>query len=123
MANALSFQVNALLQLNDAQLTIPFQPQIAALAPASALIHSNVVSVGTVEETLSQGEVTAPHYLFLANLDAVNFVRVGPDAAGIQNFVKLLPGDFAVIPIQAGVVIKAVADTAAVNLYVLLVSN
>ena len=80
-----------------------------------AMIHA-VQTIGTSAETIViQAEIATAGYAFFRNLDANNFVKLGPDSAGLVDFVKLMPGQCAVLPL-ATTTIKAIADTASCNL-------
>lgn len=79
-----------------------------------------VKSVGTVKETLDLLGVSAPGYVLLRNLDATNFVEVGEDAD--TPFLKLKAREVAVFR-MAGTTLSAKADTAAVNLEYMVLSD
>lgn len=49
-----------------------------------------VVSVGTSDETLDKGDVSTPGMLYARNLDATNFLDIGPD--GTVYPIRLKPG-------------------------------
>lgn len=74
---------------------------------------SNVQTIGTSEEALLMGDVTAGGYIWVHNLDATNFVSLRP-GAGTANCVKLLPGEYAMF--RASVALWGIADTAPVQL-------
>lgn len=80
--------------------------------------NPGVVTVTTGGVTISFGSLTAPKWVMLLNLDADNFVDVGPDSSGLVGFVRLEPGEFAVFPLKPGITVKAIADTASVDLLV-----
>lgn len=85
---------------------------------------AGVVSIGTSEEDLALTELATPGYAFFRNLDATNFVRLGPKSGGsMVAFAKLLPGEVAMIRLAAGVTIRAIADTAAVKLQILILET
>lgn len=121
MANSLQIGINVVY--SNGTLQIPFQPQLPALTPAAFIHHGAVWSVPTSEATMAQGNVTDPHYLCLYNDDEANFVEIGPDDSGMVPLLHLEPGDIAVVPLKASTVVKAIADTAPVKLYVLLTSR
>jgi hypothetical protein len=54
------------------------------------------------------GNITTPRYLYAANLDPDNYIVILDDATEIT---RLLVGDAAIIPLPAGVDLKAQADT------------
>lgn len=92
---------------------------------AEAGVFAAVVEVGTSEEDLAIAEIATPGYAVFQNLDDTNFVQVGKNEdPGVSDtmhpFLKLLPGEVAVLPIDPDITIRAKADTAAVNLYVVV---
>ena len=74
---------------------------------------SNVQTVGTSEEALLMGDVTAGGYIWVHNLDATNFVSLRP-GTGTANCVRLNAGEYALF--RASVALWAIADTASVQL-------
>jgi len=60
----------------------------------------------------SQSIVAAPGYVFVKNLDATNYLELGPD--GSASAVKLLAGQWAIWPV-AGTALYTRANTAAVD--------
>ncbi|MGL4463008.1 MAG: hypothetical protein ACRC1K_12735 [Planctomycetia bacterium] len=89
---------------------------------AGTKYHQTVQSVGTTEEALSTGDVTAGGYVYLKNLDSTNFINVRAEAAGAA-FSKLKAGDVAQFPTAAAATIRVIADTAACDLEILIVSE
>lgn len=78
---------------------------------------SGIVNIGTSEEDLDLSELSTPGYAFLRNLDATNFVTIGPKSGGVMvSMIKLLPGEIAIFRLAGSVTLRAVADTAAVEL-------
>lgn len=52
--------------------------------------------------------------LYVKNLDATNYITIGPDAAGaIVPFARINPGRIALIPLFPTVTLRAQANTAA----------
>lgn len=80
--------------------------------------NPGVVTIGTSETTISFGSLSTPRVALFQNLDDTNFVEIGPDSTGLVEFIKLLPGQFAVLPLADSVTVKAKADTAACDLLV-----
>ncbi len=75
---------------------------------AGTAIAQGVQSIPTSDTTLTI--VAAPGYVFVKNLDATNYVQVGPDAT--NWFLKLFPGQWAIFPIN-GTAMHAKANTGA----------
>lgn len=79
----------------------------------TALQHA-VQNIGTSEETLALGDVSPSGYAIFYNLDATNYVEVGK--ATTVYALKLKPGEFAMLRLDAWSTIYAKANTAAVDL-------
>ncbi len=89
--------------------------------------NASAPTVGSTSITFSQaasgtvvpvGSVTTPGYLFVQNLDATNFVQIGPEAGGVMMpYAKLKAGEQGLIRIDSGAVMRALADTADCKLY------
>lgn len=74
------------------------------------------VSIGTSEEDISFGDIV-PGYVIIQNNDATNYVTYGPKSAGAMVlFGRINPGQFAIFYLGSGVTIRAIANTAAVEL-------
>ena len=67
------------------------------------------------------GAVDEPHWTYLQNLDDTNFVTVRKSESG-DDFLKLLPGEFALFPFNPDSVPHVIADTADVLVKYLIVS-
>lgn len=80
--------------------------------------EGGVQSIGTSEEALAKGDVGTPGYVFVRNMDAVNFVQLGA-TTGVYS-VKIAAGQAALIPWN-GAAILAKADTAAVEVEYLII--
>ncbi len=74
---------------------------------------SAIVSVATTETTVDKGGIGSIGYLAVRNNDATNFVQFG-HTTGVYG-VKLLPGEFMVVPWKYSAIL-ALADTAAVEI-------
>lgn len=81
--------------------------------------HSSSIcqDIGTSYEALDVGaDIATPGFAVFRNLDTDNFVEIGVEvSAAFYPFVKLMPGEFALIPL-ADISLFAKADTAAVTL-------
>ena len=78
----------------------------------------NVQNIGfAADEVIDLTDVTTPKEMYFKNLDAVNYVDIGPTTAGaILPLIRLAAGEHCVFPLSPGVVIRAQANTAAVLL-------
>lgn len=82
--------------------------------------NPGVVDIGTADEPIDAGDLasTKGHAVF-RNLDATNYVEIGPESAGvIVPTVKLKPGEFAYLPLVPNVTLRARANTAACRVLV-----
>lgn len=75
---------------------------------------------GTITITTSEADIatnlTTPGFCIIENLDDTNFFTIGPKSAGAMvAFIKLKPGEFAVLRLAASVTLRAIADTASVK--------
>ncbi|MBD3671909.1 MAG: hypothetical protein HUJ26_00150 [Planctomycetaceae bacterium] len=83
--------------------------------------HKPIVEVGTTEEVVSFGDVTTAKWLFVRNLDATNFIEIGPESGGAMVVLaKLEPGEWGFVPISSTVTLRAKADTAACKMLMLV---
>lgn len=117
MANEIS--LTAALAHTRSGTTVQGSTGIAITQSGSTRIAS-VQTIGATSEAIALGDVT-PRYAYFKNLDATNFVYIGYQTActSANAFLKLLPGEAAVCPL-AQAVLYALADTAPVNLEVIL---
>jgi hypothetical protein len=122
MANSLTVTLSA--QLSDGTNKQTFSPPRYSVTPSAYNCHRTFWVVGTSAEAMPTGDVSSNRILFLKNLDATNYVTIGPDNAGSQvDMLKLFAGDIAMIPLKAGVTIKGTANTAAVKLELMLTDS
>jgi len=68
-------------------------------------------TIGTSEEALQLGEVTAGGYMIIVNRDATNFVEIRPNTA-VADLCKLKAGEGTILRLAADAVPYAIADTA-----------
>jgi hypothetical protein len=118
MANEITF--NAALAISIAGVSLSGSGS-KSVSIAGNNYFAQVQNIGLATEALDLGDLTTPGYLFLKNADPTNFVQIGlttPVTAG-NAMVKLLPGEFALIPTRQ-TVIYALADTGTVDLQVVL---
>ena len=92
------------------------------LTQTTKAVFTDTVSVGTSEQDLSlptSSKFTASNQgLFCAiNLDATNYVKIGPKDTTMTEFGRLYPLTPVQIPIAPSVVIRWVADTAACDVF------
>jgi hypothetical protein len=76
-----------------------------------------IQNIGTSEEVVSLTGVTAARAILIKNLDATNFVDIGPESGGAMvGFARLKAGENCMLPLKPSVVVRAKADTAAVDI-------
>lgn len=79
--------------------------------------NPGVVTIATSETAITFGSLVAPRWVMFQNLDATNYVDIGADSSGMVAMIRLKAGEFAVMPLTPGAVLKAKANTAAVDLF------
>lgn len=79
--------------------------------------HSSTQTIGfAAHEALTTGDLATAGYALFVNLDATNYVEIGiDDSATFEPLAKLLPGDWAILPLTT-LAIYAKANTGAVEL-------
>lgn len=123
MANEITIQLkvdlkNPTQSTTQAILTALFDRGTVLLNQTTAAKFEDTVTVGTSEQDLSlptNSKFTAAlQGVFCAvNLDATNFVKLGPKSGGsMVEMARLYPRYPVVIPIAPSVVLRWIADTA-----------
>ncbi|MES2788123.1 MAG: hypothetical protein V4719_00780 [Planctomycetota bacterium] len=80
--------------------------------------------VGTTEEVVGFGDLVAARWALFRNLDATNYVDIGPESAGAMvSLIRLKPGEACLLPLKPGVVLRAQANTAAIKLKKLILET
>ena len=87
--------------------------------PSSAARTELNISIGTVDETVALGDVASIGEILIQNLDATNFITVGPDGSSYP--IKIMPGRHARCQWN-GAAIHLKADTAACRARVMVFS-
>jgi hypothetical protein len=115
MSAELNFQTNLTYRKNNAVIT----RQVSSVGDAAGnAAIQNIVSVGTADETLDKADITNIGTCYFKNLDAVNYIDIGPD--GTVYPIRLKAGCDARLPWN-GTAVHAKANTAACLLdYVLI---
>jgi hypothetical protein len=119
MANEISAYLS--IDVENGYLSFPFSTGQLQFDQANARAgNPGTVNIGTSQEDISLGDLVDPGFVFLQNLDATNYVQIGPKSGGVMvNAIRLYPRQFAFLPLDSGVVLRAVANTAAVNVLVI----
>lgn len=119
MANEITVQIYGTLVNGNLRETFNNGP--LQFTQTTAGSYSSTVVVGTAEEVILTGDIATLGYLFLINLDATNYVRVGPQSLGAMvPLLRIYPGMPGGMPLEPGVVIRAQANTADVRLKILI---
>jgi hypothetical protein len=80
-------------------------------------------NVGTSEEAINLGDVTAPGWALFVNRDATNYVELRV-ASGGAKFAKLLAGEFCLLRLGSGAQVPyAISNGSAVQLDYLICST
>ena len=116
-------KINLTVTVENGSYKDRFVPGQLAITQSTQGAASGILSIGTAAETVAFTDVTTEGILICQNLDATNFIELGPDSTGIQDFVKLKAGEFFIGRIKPGITVKAQADTAACKMYYLLLSD
>lgn len=89
-----------------------------AVSGSGVAVYS--IGNGAEEDIALPGDAFAGlEYVAIQNLDATNFVTIGPKSGGVMvAFTKIKPGRFALVPLAAAVVLRGIADTAPVRIAV-----
>lgn len=91
-----------------------------SIAPAAIPAKTDIVSVGTSDETLAKGDVATIGYIWLKNLGPTNYVEFGSD--GTLYPLKLKVNEFALLRWNAAA-LHAKANTAACNVQYAMLSD
>jgi hypothetical protein len=109
MANEINLQFTG--QLNNGGLvdSIAENDQITQSVAGK---FDRVFDITTSDAALTIS-ITTLGYARFTNLDATNYVKIGPESGGaLIPFGKLKPGETGVIRLMTGITVRAQADTA-----------
>lgn len=115
MANSIVAVCNVSASIGG--VTFPLSASITNVVAGDSATM-NIQSIGTSNEALALGDVSAGGFLIIQNQDATNFVEISLDNAQAQVISKLLPGDWCKVSLKT-VTVYAKADTAACNVAIL----
>ena len=121
MANEINIGLN--MQVRNGFFSDTANPGTIQVDQAALGRGGYVQDIGfAAPEVVDFGDVTTNGYMYLRNLDETNYVTFGPqsDAATIEVFGKLKPGEVALLRVAPTIIMWAQADTAAVKLEVSL---
>lgn len=101
-------------------------PQLSLSINQSAVgALQGVTAVTTSEADLSLTGLTTPGWVWMRNLDATNYVKVGPKSGGVMvECIRLKPGEAAMFRLgPSGVTLRWVANTATCNVQWMVLSD
>lgn len=116
MADELQLTLGVTYANGNAKDTVASETQ--KITQTTQMFHASLVSVGTSEEDLSVGDITASNgcWVYMKNVDSTNFVKFGPKSAGnMVEFGRLYAGKSAWFFLAPSVTLRWIADTAAVK--------
>lgn len=118
MANEI--QVSARLRVANGNFNIAQSTGLQAFDQSSAGGgNPGTVNIGTSDEAISLGDITNAGWAFFQNLDGTNYVEIGPDSGGsIAPFLRLEPGEFALMRLIPSISLRGQANTAAVDVLI-----
>lgn len=121
MANEIT--INATLEYDDG-VSSPASSQVTDfLSSVTTPIKAQFTqSIPTSSTAINLAGIASPRWVMFINRDSVNYVEIKVASAG-AIFAKLLPGEFCLLPLGSGAQVPyAIANTAAVDLDVLICS-
>jgi hypothetical protein len=114
-------QLNISMVVANGTFRDTFVPGPIAVTQSAIGRGGYVQSIGTSEEVIDFGDVVTNGYAILRNLDTTNYVDYGPESSGALVLMgRLKAGEVAILRVSPGVVMRAIAHTAAVKLDVRL---
>lgn len=122
MANEIT--INASLAYEDSEDADVLLDIVDKLATVSVKRYvKGKQNIGTSEEAISLGDLSAAGYAFFRNRDETNYIELKVATSG-AIFAKLLPGEVALLRLGSGAQAPyAVANTAACQLEYLIVNT
>lgn len=121
MANELRLTATFSYEKGDA--SIDEQVSNLGVDVTGSVVAAGVQEIGTSEEALGLNGVTTGGYLFIKNLDDTNYVSIR-SGTGATDLVRLKAGEFAIFRVDSSSSAPfAIANTAAVNVRYVLLSD
>lgn len=119
-----TLQINLSANLTHGTLRESFNPGGQTITQTTAGQDSGIQVVGTSEESVAATDVSTLGWAFFQNLDATNYIEIGPDSGGTMvGFIRLEPGEACALRLKPGITVKAQANTAAVKLKYLILED
>lgn len=122
MANEITFISGLSAIKSNLNLATPTESLRATMTGDRA--DRRTQAVGTTYEAIAVGDISSAGWARFKNLDGTNYVEIGLEvAAAFYGFVKLLPGETSGPMRLSTLSIFGRANTAGVNLEVMLIEN
>ena len=108
--------------LDNGSLKYTSNPGSIQIDQTTARMFASVVTVGTTEEVVTFGDVSAPRVCVMQNLDATNHCEWGPTSSGAMVVAgRLRPASVASqFEIDPGITLRMKADTSACDVLVIV---
>ncbi len=115
MANEITLNASlAYADADHADESLEIVDLLVSIGTKKYIKHSQ--TIGTSEEAVVLGEVSAPGYGLFINRDATNYIELRVATSGAK-FAKMLPGEFALLRLGSGAQAPfAIADTGSCKL-------
>jgi hypothetical protein len=84
----------------------------ATQTTAGAIQQRQTITTGGATVTFTG--LTAARWVQIKNVDATNWVDIGPDSGGLVGLARLLPGESMALPLKPSTTVKAIANVASV---------
>lgn len=86
--------------------------------------NPGTVNISTSDEVINLGDITTPGWFFAQNLDETNYVELGPESASSMIPAwRLEPGEFTLGRLSPVITLRGQANTAAVNVLLLVLED
>lgn len=115
----------------DRDFTVQLRQEGSGFYASTQLIRHTGVEVVTMRNTPwfddpgGTGPVAVEYYMWIRNLDPTNYVKLGreDDSGTLRAMARLEPNEFAIFPLDDAQVLKAQADTASVEIELLVIER
>lgn len=118
MANEISMTASLSVAAGSSSITQSTSKQATQTTPGAVQRRQTVT---TSDTAVTLTGVTTPRVIQITNMDATNYIDIGPESGGaIIALIRLKAGETCVFPIKPSVVIRAQANTASVTIEMLI---
>lgn len=116
MANELTLNFSG--ELDNGSLDHTFPSETLTITQGTARLFDNTVPCTTSDTAQSFTNITTLGWCRIKNLDATNYVDIGPTSGGaIVVFMRLKAGETAYLRLTPGITLRTQANTATVNVH------